>query len=78
LRISSLVATTPSRTLDILDPIDPVTELTERLVNTALDDLEATRALQRSNCTMDVAELLNPAAEISRGQVSNGAEATAK
>lgn len=44
------------------DAINPVTELAERLVSTALDDLEATRALQHSN-PMDIAELLNPAAE---------------
>ncbi|KAI6100054.1 hypothetical protein EDD16DRAFT_1483007 [Pisolithus croceorrhizus] len=35
----------------------------EALVGSALDDLEATRALQRSNC-MNLAEILNPAAEM--------------
>ena len=54
LNISFLITTT-------LDT-DPITELAERLVNTALDDLEATGALQCSN-HMDVTKLLNPAAE---------------
>ena len=58
LHISSLITTT----LDTPGLIDPVTELTERLVNTALNDLEATGALQCSN-HMDVTELVNPAEE---------------
>ena len=42
-------------------PNDPISDA-EKLVTTALDDLETTGALQRSN-RMDIAELLNPVAE---------------
>lgn len=48
--------------LDTPGPVDPITELAERLVNLALDDLEITSALQHSNY-MDITKLLNPAAE---------------
>ena len=60
LHISSLITTTLDS--DTPGPVDPITELAERLVNSALDDLEITGALQHSN-RMDIAELLNPAAE---------------
>ena len=56
LPISSLIHTAPSHNQD--DPIITA----ENAISEALNDLEATGALQHSN-RMDVAELLNPAAE---------------
>ena len=49
------MVTTSSTSLTFF--ITLTTKLTERLINTALDDLEATGALQCSNC-MDITELL--------------------